>query len=250
MKKIISFLISIALCAIVAIPSFARKSESQNWYFSSKSQNERPGLPAIEESLGKGIGKDEKVLYLTFDAGYENGNVEKTVEILKEHKISGAFFILKHFAVENPELCKKMVENNNLVCNHTANHPNITTLSEEKIASEIKEMEDAYRKATGLELAKFFRPPEGAYNTESLKAIQSLGYRTVFWSLAWADWDNNNQKSPEYAMQKLTSRVHNGAIILLHPTSKTNTEILGDFIEQMKAQGYRFGSLEELWNAE
>lgn len=250
MKKTISFFLSIAVLAITAIPSFASKNGSQNWYFSSKSQNDRPGLPALEKELGKGIGKDEKVLYLTFDAGYENGNVEKTVEILKEHEVTGAFFILKHFATENPELCKKMAENKNLVCNHTANHPNITALSAEEITKEIKEMEQAYHDATGLSLSPYFRPPEGAFSKESLEVIRNLGYRTVFWSLAWADWDNANQKPPEYAMEKLMSRVHNGAVILLHPTSKTNTEILGTFIENMKSQGYRFGSLEELWNAE
>ncbi len=247
MKKIISFFLSISFMIALAIPSFAKKDGSENWYFLSKSQNDRPRLPVVDEDLAKGIGKDEKVLYLTFDAGYENGNVEKTVDILKEHEVTGAFFILKHFANENPELCKKMAENKNLVCNHTANHPNITTLSAENLKAEIREMEEAYEKATGLSLAPFFRPPEGGYNQNCLQTIKDCGYRTVFWSLAWADWDNNNQKGAEYAMEKLTSRVHNGAVILLHPTSKTNTEILGDFIEKMKAQGYRFGSLEELW---
>ena len=110
-------------------------------------------------------------------------------------------------------------------------------------------MEKAYQDATGDQLDKYFRPPEGSYTEHSLEKISSLGYQTIFWSLAWADWDNNNQKSPEYAMNLLMSRVHNGAVILLHPTSDTNTKILGSFIDQMKSQGYRFGTLEELCEA-
>ncbi len=244
MKKIISILLCIAL---FSISSFAAPSKTENWYFSSKGQNERPTLPSLSEDLGKGIGKDEKVLYLTFDAGYENGNVEKIVDILKEHHVSGAFFVLKHFVEANGPLCKKMLENGNLICNHTSKHPSIARLSAVGIEKELKELEDVYRNTVGEELAPFFRPPEGAYTSEALKTVSDLGYKTVFWSLAWADWDNNNQKSPEYAMEKLTTRVHNGAVILLHPTSETNTKILGSFIEKMKQDGYRFGSLEELW---
>lgn len=244
MKKIIAFLLSLTLCSI---PSFAAPSKTEAWYFSSKSQNDRPSLPSLPENLGKGIGKDEKVIYLTFDAGYENGNVEKIVNILKEHNVNGAFFVLKHFVEANGELCKKMAENGNLICNHTANHPSIARLSADEIEKEIRSLEETYRNVTGKELSPYFRPPEGAYTKEALETVAALGYKTVFWSLAWADWDNNDQKSPEYAMKKLTTRVHNGAVILLHPTSETNTKILGDFIEDMKTRGYRFGSLEELW---
>lgn len=244
MKKIIAILLCISL---FSISSFAASPKTENWYFSSKSQNDRPSLPSLPEHLGKGIGKDEKVLYLTFDAGYENGNVEKTVDILKEHGVSGAFFVLKHFVEKNGDLCKKILNNGNLICNHTANHPSIASLSKEKIEEEVKLLEEVYRNVTGETMSPYFRPPEGAYTVEALKAVSDLGYKTVFWSLAWADWDNNNQKSAEYAMDKLTKRVHNGAVILLHPTSDTNTKILGEFIEKMKADGYRFGTLEELW---
>lgn len=245
MKKILAIILSISL---FSISSFAASQKTEHWYFSSKSQNDRPSLPSLPEHLGKGIGKDEKVLFLTFDAGYENGNVEKTVDILQEHGVSGAFFVLKHFVEANGELCKKMLKNNNLICNHTANHPSIASLSKEKIEAELKTLEDVYQSVTGEKLSPYFRPPEGAYTTEALKTVSDLGYKTVFWSLAWADWDNNNQKSPEYAMEKLSTRVHNGAVILLHPTSETNTKILGEFIEKMKAEGYRFGTLEELWS--
>lgn len=242
MKKIIAFFLSLAF---LSIPSFAKNSE-EHWYFSSKNQNDRPGLPALNEDLGKGIGKDEKVLYLTFDAGYENGNVKKIVDILKENEVTGAFFLLKHFITDNKSLCETICENGNLICNHTLNHKNIAALSADQIKEEILGLETLYREVTGREMSRFFRPPEGSYTKEALVTVKETGYQTVFWSLAWADWDNNNQKSPEYALSKLLSRVHPGAVILLHPTSKTNTEILDDFIKEMKSQGYRFGTLEEL----
>ncbi len=243
MKKIIAVLLSVIF---FSSSSFAAKDSSKNWYFSSKNQNDRPSLPALDTSLGKAIGNDEKVLYLTFDAGYENGNVEKIVDILKEKEVTGAFFILKHFVEENPDLCKKMRENKNLICNHSLNHKNFAHLSDKEIESEILGLETLYREITEDELDPYFRPPEGAYTDKALEKTASLGYKTVFWSLAWADWDNNNQKSPEYAMNLLMSRVHNGAVILLHPTSETNTKILGRFIDAMKEKGYRFGTLEEL----
>lgn len=244
MKKIISFFLSVI---ILSASSFATAKSGENWYFSSRGNNERPGLPLLDQSLGKGIGSDEKVLYLTFDAGYENGNVEKVVNVLREEKVQGAFFVLKHFVEANPELCKQILKDGNLLCNHTADHPNITTLSPQALENELKELERVCEEVCGEKPSPYFRPPEGAYSKESLEEVARLGYRTVFWSLAWADWDNNNQKSPEYAMEKLCSRVHNGAVILLHPTSSTNAAILGDFIREMKACGYRFGSLEELW---
>ncbi len=246
MKKILWLFLSIIL---LSISSFAAPASTENWYFVSEGEGRRPRLPSLEESLGKGIGKDEKVVYLTFDAGYENGNVAKCVSALKEEGVKGTFFVLKHFIEENPALCKEITSQGSLICNHTASHPNITKISNEEILRELKELEEVYQNTTGQTLSPYFRPPEGAYSAESLKTVADAGYRTVFWSLAWADWDNNNQKSAEYAMGKLLPRVHNGAVILLHPTSKTNAEILPAFIRELKNQGYRFATVEELWDA-
>lgn len=243
MKKILSVFLSVIL---LSISSFAANSLEKHWYFSSKNQNERPSLPSLDKSLGTGIGKDEKVLYLTFDAGYENGNVEKIVDILNDNDVPGAFFVLGHFVKDNPDLLRKMIKNGNLICNHTLSHKNIASLNGDEIKKEITDLEKVYKEVTGEEMSRYFRPPEGAYTDESLKVVADMGYKTVFWSLAWADWDNNNQKSCEYAMDKLLPRVHPGAVILLHPTSETNTLILDDFIKEMKAKGYRFASLEEL----
>ena len=246
MKKIMLWILTLSVILFSPL-SFSVAAAGENWYFSSKGNNDRPGLPSVPEELAKGIGKDEKVLYLTFDAGYENGNVAKTVEILKENDVTGAFFILSHLIQSQPELCKTIKENGNLVCNHTSTHPEIPTLSKEALTKELETVASLYREVTGYEMDPYFRPPKGCYSISSLEKVKEAGYRSVFWSLAWEDWDNNNQKPPEYAMKKLTSRVHNGAVILLHPTSETNTKILEDFIRQMKEAGYRFGSLEELW---
>ncbi len=244
MKKVISILLCVMF---LSVSSFAKGNESKSWYFSSKNQNDRPGLPSLSCPDAKGIGNDEKVLYLTFDAGYENGNVKKIVDILKEEEVCGAFFVLRHIVEKHPDLCREIKENGNLVCNHTSTHPAISSLTQGELEKELKDLETVYRENTGFELDRFFRPPEGTWSDRSLEWVSNLGYKTVFWSLAWADWDNNNQKSPEYAMEKLTCRVHNGAVILLHPTSDTNTKILSKFIRSMKEKGYRFGSLEELW---
>ena len=244
MKKIIALILSFIL---LSLSSFATAKSSQNWYFSSKNQNDRPTLPSLPTDLAKGIGKEEKVLYLTFDAGYENGNVKKIVDILKENDVTGTFFVLRHFVEKNSDLTRTIKENKNLVCNHTASHPNVTTLTKEELTKEIRSLEEAYEGVTGAKLDPYFRPPEGAWNEESLRRVESLGYKTVFWSLAWADWDNNNQKTPEYALEKLNTRVHDGAVILLHPTSETNTKILDGFIKSMKEKGYRFATVDELW---
>lgn len=246
MKKILS--VVLCLC-LLSFPLSVHAEGRQNWYFSSKGQNDRPTLPQVDPELAKGIGKDEKVLYLTFDAGYENGNVAKITDILEQNGVTGAFFVLKHFVEANPDLVLRMQKNGNLLCNHTSSHPAIPGLSKEKLKAELDTVADSYKTVTGEDMAPYFRPPEGAYDTASLQAVRDLGYRTVFWSLAYADWDNDKQPDPETSLKKLESRVHNGAVILLHPTSATNAKILDRFIRDMKEKGYRFGTLEELWEA-
>lgn len=242
-------LLSLLLCSLLLFTQTAQAAQRKNWYFSSKGQNDRPGLPQVDEAVAKGIGPDEKVLYLTFDAGYENGNVAKVAAILAENGVTGAFFVLKHFVEKEPELVIKLRNDGNLICNHTSTHPAICSLSREQLKAELEGVAASYRALTSEDMAPFFRPPEGAYDDASLKTVSELGYKTVFWSLAYADWDNDKQPAPDTALEKLESRVHNGAVILLHPTSATNAAILARFITDMKERGYRFGSLEELWAA-
>lgn len=188
----------------------------------------------------------EKVIYLTFDAGYENGNVEKILNVLNEKDVPGAFFVLSHFIETDGDLVRRMSDEGHLVCNHTATHRNMTKLSETEIEAELAGVETLCRDTLGIEMSKFYRPPEGEIDERSAKCAASLGYTAVMWSFAYADWDNDSQPDPGSALRKLKEGAHPGEILLLHPTSATNAAVLGRFIDEMRDSGWRFGSLNEL----
>ena len=189
----------------------------------------------------------ERVVYLTFDAGYENGNVERILDVMKAENVKGAFFILGNLISKNPELVRRMADEGHIVCNHTNRHRDMTTVrSVEEFRTELESLELLYREKIGEEMAKYYRPPEGRFSEETMRYASELGYKTIFWSFAYADWDNAKQPSPEAAKKKILDNIHNGAVILLHPTSATNAEILGDVVRELKRQGYRFGTLDEL----
>ena len=193
---------------------------------------------------------EEKVLYLTFDAGYENGVTEKILDTLLCHQVSAAFFLVGDYLERNPDLVRRMVSEGHIVGNHTMNHPDMSSLlTYEAFSSELQGVEGLFQEITGQSLPKFYRPPQGIYSRENLNMAQALGYRTVFWSLAYVDWNNDAQPSREDAFDTLLPRTHPGAIVLLHSTSQTNGEILGELIEKWKAMGYRFGTLEEVFPA-
>ncbi|MBE6593184.1 MAG: delta-lactam-biosynthetic de-N-acetylase [Ruminococcaceae bacterium] len=189
----------------------------------------------------------EKVIYLTFDAGYENGNVERILNVLKEEDVRSAFFILENLIKNNGPLVKRMVEEGHLVCNHTSKHLDVTKCKNiDAFKKELELLETDFKELTGVEMPKYFRPPEGKFSELSMRFASELGYKTVFWSFAYADWDNSSQMSAAAAKQKILSNIHNGEIMLLHPTSKTNADILRDVISELRAQGFRFGTLDEL----
>ena len=187
----------------------------------------------------------DKVVYLTFDAGYENGNVARVLDALKAEGATGAFFILGNLPACHPDLVRRMAAEGHLVCNHTYTHRNLCGAPAGELTKELTRLEEACREA-GVEVAKYFRPPEGCFDTALLDEACEAGYRTVFWSFAYADWDNQRQPDPAAANAKILDNLHNGAVILLHPTSATNAAILGETLREMKAMGYRFGSLDEL----
>lgn len=222
-----------------------------SWYFKKTEDGTRPPIPPemsfITDHGGYFIGQDDKTIYLTFDAGYENGNVAKILDVLKEEKVPAAFFILEHVVTRNTDLVKRMLDEGHTVANHTASHRDMSeTASKEEFAAELASMEKIYEETMGCELAKFYRPPEGRFSRENLVWADELGYKTVFWSFAYADWDNDRQMSPEKAKEKLLNGTHSGEVLLLHPTSSTNAAILGDLIREWKAMGYKFGTLDEL----
>lgn len=226
----------------------------QSWYCQHTTNGERPPIPSemnyIDKYGGYFLGNDDKVIYLTFDAGYENGNVQKILDVLKEEEVPGAFFILSNLVERNTDLVKRMVEEGHTVCNHTAKHKDMTKITDRAdFNAELVAMEKLYKEKTGYDLAKYYRPPEGRFNVQNLAWAQELGYKTIFWSFAYVDWDNEHQMSAEKAKAKVLEGTHNGEVILLHPTSSTNTEILSELIKTWKNMGYRFGTLDELTSA-
>ena len=190
---------------------------------------------------------DEKVIYLTFDAGYENGNTASILDTLKKHNAPAAFFLVGSYFKRNPDLVKRMAAEGHLVCNHSMTHKNMAKITDfESYKAEIKKAEEVCLQETGCTMAPFFRPPEGKFSEQSLKYNQDLGYTTVFWSFAYVDWYNDKQPSEEEGMKKIIGRTHPGAIVLLHSNSKTNTRILDRVISKWEEMGYSLKSLNEL----
>jgi len=234
------------------------ETTAYNWYCRKTSDHSQPKLDSmlflpentktyfVDEKHGD-YSYDDKVIYLTFDAGYENGNIEKILDTLKDHNAIGAFFILENLIVRNPDLIKRMANEGHLICNHTASHCDMSKItSKEEFSKELERLNDICYDTLGIEISKFYRPPEGRYTELNLKHAAELGYKTIFWSFAYADWDNNCQMDPEAAIDKILGGTHNGEILLLHPTSATNAAILDKLLTQWEKDGFRFGSLEEL----
>jgi peptidoglycan-N-acetylmuramic acid deacetylase len=228
-------------------------TSEKGWFYQPRNDGIPPEEPqAILDLLNKYsayyVGDtSKKVLYLTFDEGYENGYTPQILDVLKRHNIKAAFFVVKPYITGNKEIIKRMVEEGHLVCNHSTNHPSMASIYDKnKFIKEFTGVEDAYREVTGKEMSKLFRPPMGKYSELSLHYTADCGYKTIFWSFAYDDWNIRKQPSHEYAKKKILQRTHNGAIILLHAVSKTNAEILEEVITEWKSQGYEFKNLDEL----
>lgn len=190
--------------------------------------------------------ESEKVIYLTFDAGYENGNMPAILDALKKHNVTATFFVVGHFIEENGDLIDRMNKEGHIVGNHSYSHPDMTTLSDEKFLEEFKKNEELYKEITGEDMVKVYRPPQGKYSETTLKNAKNLGYKTIFWSLAYVDWYDDKQPTKEEAFDKLLTRIHPGAIVLLHSTSKTNGEIMDELLTKWEEMGYTFGNIKDL----
>lgn len=191
---------------------------------------------------------EEKVLYLTFDAGYENGCTAKILDTLKKHNVKAAFFLVGNYIERNADLVRRMVEEGHIVGNHTMHHYDMSRISEKAAFSrELEDLERLFFQTTNTILPKYYRPPQGIYSEENLEMAKELGYKTVFWSLAYVDWMNNDQPTKEQAFEKLIPRTHAGAVILLHSTSKTNAEILDELLTKWEEMGYRFETIDTLF---
>ena len=256
MKKrdLLILLIAVVIALAVSVSVFASSALSTgSWGLSFRQEGAPPignaGKDQLRQYQAAYIGNvGEKVLYLTFDAGYENGCTAKILDTLKEKQVPAAFFLVGNYIQRSPDLVRRMVAEGHTVGNHTMHHYDMSRLSDKAAFSkELTDLEALYKETVGQELPKFYRPPQGIYSEENLKMAQELGYKTLFWSLAYVDWNNDAQPTREAAFAKLLPRTHNGAVVLLHSTSKTNAEILGELIDKWKAMGYRFGTLEELF---
>lgn len=233
------------------LPTTAAKSEDKKieWGIKRNDNHEQPDVGIenrriLEENGGICLGnKDKENIYLTFDQGYEAGYTASILDTLKENEVHATFFITGHYLNTASDLVKRMIDEGHIVGNHTINHPSIPSLSEEEIKKEVMGLHQSLYEKFAYEML-FFRPPKGEFSEKSIKVVNELGYKTVMWSFAYADWDESNQPSKEEAKQKIMSNVHNGEIMLLHATSKTNMEILGDIIKEIKQMGYEFKDLD------
>ena len=225
---------------------------TENWGLSFQDEGKAPSANASFDELAEydafyAEDTDEKVIYLTFDCGYENGNTVPILDALKKHKAPAAFFVVGSFISSNPELIKRMYEDGHIVGNHTYHHPDMSTIStKEAFEKELGDVEKLYQDITGEAMTRYYRPPQGKYSTENLKMAKDMGYHTFFWSLAYVDWYQDKQPSHEEAFDKLLGRIHPGAVVLLHSTSSTNGEILDELLGKWEEMGYTFRSLDDL----
>ena len=264
MDKKIKIIFIIILIIVIILLSFLIENENNvietssdiisnkkiEWGVKRNKEHNQPDVgedrrKILEENNGICLGnKDEKIIYLTFDEGYEAGFTSKILEILKENEVKATFFITAHYLNTNEELVKQMIEEGHIVGNHTVNHKSMPTLTEEEIKKEVMDLHIAVYQKFEYEM-KYIRPPKGEFSEKSLKYTNNLGYKTVMWSFAYEDWDENNQPNEEKAKEKILENLHNGEIMLLHGNSKTNTNILDEVIKKSKEMGYSFKSLDE-----
>ncbi len=254
-KRDIALLLGALAVALILAAGILRGEtlETASWGLSFREEGTAPigtaGADILRKLDAAYIGDtSEQVIYLTFDAGYENGCTEKILDVLKAHEVSAAFFLVGNYLDRNADLVRRMISEGHIVGNHTLNHPDMSKNTDPAaFAAELTGLEEKFREITGQELPRYYRPPQGIYSEENLKMAKDLGYKTVFWSLAYVDWNNDAQPGKEEAFSKLIPRTHNGAVVLLHSTSRTNAEILDALLTKWKEMGYRFGTLEELF---
>ena len=242
------------VCIMVLLCTTAAYA-GENWGLHFPKDGSRPTGPSTAEHLKQFdayfIGaEDDKIMYMTFDAGYETDLTAGILDVLKKHEVPAAFFLVGNYIRDYPDLINRMVTEGHIVANHTMTHPDMSKISgKDAFAAELSKVEELYKQVTGSEIPRFYRPPKGIYSETNLKHAQELGYKTIFWSATYKDWDEKNQPSKEEAFAKLLPRAHPGAVILLHNTSKTNATILDELLTKYKEMGYRFECLNHLVQA-
>lgn len=248
---------AITLCASVLLTrqeesAVATGAEITNWGLSFQKEGQTPVGNASAEYLKNFdsyfVGDaSEKSIYLTFDCGFENGNTAPILDALQKHNVKACFFVVGNYLETAPELVQRMVDEGHTVGNHTYHHPDMSKISDlQSFQKEVDDVANKFQEITGQPMAKFYRPPQGKFSESNLKLAQELGYKTIFWSLAYVDWYTDKQPSHEEAFSKLVPRIHPGAVVLLHVTSQTNAEILDELLTKWEGEGYTFKTLDQL----
>ena len=256
MKRLIAVIFSLLLVSVFSINVFA--SSTISWYCIRNKNHNQPRLDKTLRVVDdydvywvdkrySSLNDEEKVIYLTFDAGYENGNIEKILDALKKEDVKATFFVLDNLLIKNKNLVQRMIDDGHIIANHTLKHKDMSKMNSiDEFKKELRSLEELFLNEYGLEMPKYYRPPEGRFNRDNLEWAEKLGYKTVMWSFAYADWDNESQSSQAQAMKKILDNIHNGEVMLLHPTSSTNAEIMPELLKSLKNQGFRFGTIDEL----
>jgi len=228
-------------------------NNNDSWWFRRKENHVPSGSGELFDIskyqgfyLNKEVSEEDKVIYLTIDCGYGSNNTAVFLDIFKKHDVQVTFFVTDYFLKANPKEVCRMAEEGHLVGNHSVTHSDLTGLTEEEIYSEIIGCEEAYYNLTGKDMDLFFRPPGGDYSIRTMQITKDLGYNSIFWSIAYFDYDQSNQPGKQYVLDHFEQYHHNGAIVLMHNDSRSNRDAIEDVILYLKQQGYRFGSLEEL----
>ena len=238
--------------ALSASSDAAIPASADNWGLSFPAEHETPIGNATADFLTQYdawyVGDtSQKVIYLTFDCGYENGNTGAILDALKKHSAPAAFFVVGHMIESAPDIVRRMAAEGHIVGNHTYHHPDMSSISEQSaFQKELESLEALFQETTGQTMSKYYRPPQGKYNVENLRQAKALGYKTILWSLAYVDWYVDDQPTPEQAYSKLLPRIHDGAIVLLHSTSRTNAEILDELLTKWEEMGYHFATLDDI----
>ena len=259
-RNIVMMILLIAIITLTIVQNQKEKLINTNagsvstkkieWGIKRNDNHEQPDVGSenrkvLEENNGIALGNSEsKVIYLTFDEGYEAGYTSQILKILKENDVKATFFLTAHYINTQEELVKQMIEEGHIIGNHTVNHKSMPSLTEEEIKKEVMNLHQSVYEKFGYEM-KYIRPPKGEFSEKSLQVTNSLGYKTVMWSFAYEDWNEEKQPDEGKSKEKILNNLHNGEIMLLHGNSKTNTDILDSVIKEAKNMGYEFKSLDE-----
>lgn len=242
---------TVFILAIVTMFAYQPTAFSYGWGFKISENEELPDIGKYEEVLQGHLAfyaevTKEKNIYLTFDNGYEQGYTKSILKILKKHDVPATFFVTGHYVESEPELIRQMVKDGHIIGNHSYNHPDFTTMNKKEIKKELDSLEKAVADISEQKEMQYVRPPRGTFNENTLQWIEELGYIHIFWSLAFKDWEVDQQRGEQYAYNQIMKQIHPGAIILLHTVSKDNALALEQAIVDLQKRGYQFKSLDDL----